>query len=475
MATPIPDNNAAFSLAEIAHATGGEVLAGAARAVRGVTTDSRGNVAGKLFVALEGESFDGHDYAAQAAGAGAAALLVSREVQVPDEVTLVRVASTLEALGALARLHRHRWGGTLVAIGGSAGKTTTKSAVAAALEALMPGAVHARRGNLNNQVGVPMVLFGLGPEHRAAVVEIGTNQRGEVEKLAAVAEPDVALLTLIALEHAEGIGDLDAVEAEEGALLSALGRGSTAIGNVDDEHVRRQLEHSPAELKIGYGASARADYRLLSRVPHGLSGAELSIRRPSGDVGMDIGLCGLPGALAALAALAVADRVVGEPVDAARVAAALGDAGEPGRLSPLTLGDGTVVLDDSYNANPASVKSSVDAAREIAEARGARLVLVIGEMRELGDASPREHAQLGRELAGSGAAAWVLVGGDAELMLPPAREAGLDAVFAPDAALALPAVLERVRAGDVVLVKASRGVRAERIVEGLVQAKGRAA
>lgn len=473
MATPIPENRAALSLAEIAGATGGEVRAGSAESVRGVTTDSRGDVAGKLFVALEGENFDGHEFAAQAVSAGAAAVLVSREIPLARDVTMVRVPSTLEALGRLSRLHRRRWGGTLVAIGGSAGKTTTKTAVASVLEALMPGAVHAARGNLNNQVGVPMVLFGLEPGHRVAVVEIGTNQRGEVDKLAAVSEPDVALVTLIALEHAEGIGDLDAVEAEEGALLSALGPGGTAIGNVDDVRVRRQLERSPAGLKIGYGTVPEAAYRLLSREPRGLTAAHLAIHRPSGDAELDIGLCGLPGALAALGALAVADRVLGEPVDAARAAAAI--AAEPGRLSPLVLGDGTVVLDDSYNANPASVKSSVEVAREIARARDARLVLVIGEMRELGAASAREHTALGRELGAGVAAALVLVGGDAELMLAPARAGGLDAVFVADAESALGPVLERVRPGDVVLVKASRGVRAERIVDGLVQAKGRAA
>jgi len=473
MATPIPENRVAFSLAEIAEATGGEVRAGHAQAVRGVTTDSRGDVVGKLFVALQGESFDGHDFVARAVGAGATAVLVSRDVPLDGDVAVIRVPSTLDALGHLARLHRRRWGGTLVAIGGSAGKTTTKTAVASVLEALMPGQVHAARGNLNNQIGVPMVLFGLEPAHKVAVVEIGTNQRGEVEKLAAVAEPDVALLTLIALEHAEGIGDLDAVEAEEGALLAALGPAAAAIGNVDNARVRRQLERSSAESKLGYGAAESADYRLLSREPHGSCGARLAIRRPGGGDTIEIGLCGLPGALAALAALAVADRVLGEPVDAGRAAAAI--AGEPGRLTPLTLGDGTVVLDDSYNANPASVKSSVETAREIAEARGARLVLVIGEMRELGAASAGEHAALGRELGVGVAAALVLVGGDAELALQPARAGGLDAVFAPDAESAIEPVLERVRPGDVVLIKASRGVRAERIVDGLVQARGRAA
>jgi UDP-N-acetylmuramoyl-tripeptide--D-alanyl-D-alanine ligase len=479
MATPIPENRAELTLAEIAFATGGQVRAGSVASVKGVTTDSRGNVAGKLFVALEGESYDGHQFASAAAERGAAAVMVARDVSVRAGVAVVRVRSPLQALGALARLHRRRWGKRLIAVGGSAGKTTTRSAIQALLSGSVFGALHASPGNLNNLVGVPMVLFGLGAEHELCLVEIGTNQRGEVAELAELCEPDLALLTLIGIEHAAGIGSIDQIEAEEGDLLAALRPAGVALGNWDDERVRRQLVRSPAGTKLSYGTSEGASYRVLRREPRGLSASFIALERPNGErretLELEVGLVGLPGALAAAAAVAVADQVAGAPLPGELVRAALGARlGEPGRLCPVELADGSVLIDDSYNANPASVLAAVAAAREIADARGARLLLVLGEMRELGQASRFEHAKLGRALADSGAAALVAIAGDAELFATEAR-AGIEAEFAADAQAAVATVLARVRPGDVVLVKASRGVRAEGVVRALVAAKGTAA
>jgi UDP-N-acetylmuramoyl-tripeptide--D-alanyl-D-alanine ligase len=468
MATPIPDNAAAFTLAEIAAASGGQIRPGASSSVRGVTTDSRGAVAGKLFVALSGESFDGHAFARAAVERGAAAVVIERPVELPEHATVVRVDSTLSTLGALARLHRRRWGGPVVAIGGSAGKTTTKSATAAALEASCPGAVHVSAGNLNNLVGVPMVLLGLEATHQVAVVEVGTNQRGEVARLATVCEPDVAVLTLIAIEHAAGIGDLDAIEAEEGDLFAALGSAGTAIGNGNDERVVRRLRASSAATQLTYGTGDGADYRVVRREPMGLGASRIAIERPAGArLDLTVPLVGIPGALAAAAACAVADRIAGSPLAPELLARALAAiASEPGRLGPIELADGTVLIDDTYNANPASVIAAVEAAREIARSRGARLVLAIGEMRELGPLSASEHASLGARLAESGAAALVAIGGDAAHFLDSAG-AGMDSEFVPDALQAIPALRARIRPGDVVLVKASRGIRAERVVEAL--------
>jgi UDP-N-acetylmuramoyl-tripeptide--D-alanyl-D-alanine ligase len=486
MATPIPENAAAFSLTEVAEATGGQVCAGRERDVIGVTTDSRGNVGRKLFVALVGEHYDGHEYVAQAAEAGAAAVLVERDIEThAPELSVVRVASTLDALGALARLHRRRWGGTLVAVAGSAGKTTTRSAIAAALEAVLPTAVHSARGNLNNRVGVPMVLLGLDARHRAGVIEIGTNRCGEVEKIAHFAEPDIGVLTLIALEHGEGLGGLDEIEREEGALFLALGPAATAITNADDERCVRQLLASSAGQKVRYGRAEDADYRLLRRGALGIAGAELEIERPESlrrsappglvtrhGLTLECPLLGEPGAYAALAAIAVCDRIAGEPVGGEALSEALAHAGEPGRLVPIALGDGTIVLDDTYNANPASMQSSLAAARELADARSTRLVLVLGEMRELGSTSAEEHAQIGEQVARVGAQCLLAVAGEARLYVERAGAAGVHAEFAADAESAIGVVRSRVQAGDVVLVKASRGVGLERVVEALEQERG---
>ncbi|HVU04898.1 MAG TPA: UDP-N-acetylmuramoyl-tripeptide--D-alanyl-D-alanine ligase [Polyangiaceae bacterium] len=485
MATPIPENVAPFTVQEIVTATAGTLRPGSTEgSVAGVTTDSRTNVAGKLFVALVGETFDGHRFAGDAVRAGAAALLVRKgvPVDVPPGVPVVEVADTLVGLGALARLHRKRWGGTVVGVAGSAGKTTTRSAVAAALEGVCPGEVHSVPGNLNNRIGVPMVLLTLTQASTVSVVEIGTNVRGEVKLLTAIALPNIGVLTLVDVEHAEGLGTIDSIEEEEGDLLRGLPKNGTAIANGDDERAARQLARAPCRKKLTYGTRGTADYRILRRESLGLGGSRIVLERPRGrgrdTISLDAPLLGMPGALAIAAATAVADRVAGRNgalADRLTQAFGSGKLGEPGRLRPVLLSDRTVVLDDSYNANPASVRAAVATAREIADDRNARLVLVLGEMRELGTESALEHDAVGRDLGASGAAALIAVAGEAKRFATQAASSGVDATFAPDSEHAVELVLSRVKPGDVVLVKASRGVHAERVVEGLIRAKGRAA
>jgi UDP-N-acetylmuramoyl-tripeptide--D-alanyl-D-alanine ligase len=257
MSAPLPINRVEMSLADVARATGGE-LRGADVAIRGVLTDSRADLSGALFVALRGERFDGHEFADKAREQGARALLVERDVA--SSLPQVLVESSLSALGALGQLRRRSWGGKVVAVAGSAGKTTTRAALSALLEAAQPGAVHYARGNFNNLIGVPLVLLSLAEEARLAVVELGTHRPGEVEALTRMAEPDVGVLTLIGYEHTEGLGDLDGVEAEEGAMFAHLGPCSVAIGNVDDERVARQLAKAPG-LQVSYAQHRAADYR----------------------------------------------------------------------------------------------------------------------------------------------------------------------------------------------------------------------
>jgi UDP-N-acetylmuramoyl-tripeptide--D-alanyl-D-alanine ligase len=481
MATPIPRNSASFTLSEIALATGGTLHAKTEGVVRGVVTDSRGDVGGALFVALPGERFDGHQFALDVVRRGAAAVLIERELPLPPETPRVLVASTLDALGALGRLHRRRWGGRIVAVAGSAGKTTTKGAINALCRALWPDRVYAAPGNLNNRIGVPMVLLGLGAEHRLAVIEVGTNQTGEVRALSQVCEPDVAVLTLIGLEHAEGLGDLDAIEAEEGALFSALREGGAAIANGDDFRARRRLEACTADKRVSYGTEPATDYRVIERRSRDTGGSTLLVERSAarggGRLAIETSLLGLAGALSSVAALATAETLASLALEPALVSRALGEpsVGESGRLVPIELEGRVLVLDDSYNSNPPSLRSSLAAARELATARGSRLVLVVGEMRELGALSEPAHRELADELAQSGAAALVAVAGDAALFVDAARARGIDAAFVHDSEAALERVLGLIRTGDVVLVKASRGVRAERVVEGLVRARGKAA
>jgi len=476
MASLIPQNQAAFSLSQVATICAGALLGTDAECV-GVSTDTRADLRGQLFVALRGERFDGHDFALRALEQGAAGVLVEREL--PGLRAAVKVDSTLNALGALAAAHRQRWAKRIVAVAGSAGKTTTRSAITALLGELTPGALHFASGNLNNLIGVPMVLLGLNPEHSVGVVEIGTNAPGEVRALSTMAAPDLAVLTLIGIEHSEGLGDLDGIEREEGEIWSGLVAEGVAIANADDERVQRTLQTIQPVRSLSYGYAADANYRLRSRSSSALGGSQLEVERRTAlaqdAITLETSLLGDAGAYATLAALAVGEWLTQSALSPELVSRALSGAGEPGRLTPIELADGTVVLDDSYNSNPASVKSSLATAREIARARSARLVLVIGEMRELGALAAEQHAEVGGWLAETGAALLMAVMGDARGFVEPAKSAGIEAHFAEDAEQALRALLPRLQPKDVVLVKASRGVRAERLVRGLCDAKGRAA
>jgi UDP-N-acetylmuramoyl-tripeptide--D-alanyl-D-alanine ligase len=484
MATAIPKNRARFTIDEIASATAGTVVRSGDPSI-GVCTDSRAVDRDAAFVALAGERFDGHAFLSQAAAAGARTLVVSRDVSPVDASTragglapsaIVRVADTRRALGDLARAHRRRWQQSphpagprsVIAITGSAGKTTTKTVLASLLETLFPGAVHATKGNLNNDVGVPMTVFGLEPEHRFGVFELGTSSKGEIARLAHIAEPDVAVLTLVAPAHTEHLGSIDDVAIEKGALLAGLAEGGLAVVNADDPRAVAQLGVSRARRSVTYGFSAGADYRIVARESHGFGGSKIALARPSGELHADHPLLGDAGALAVAAAIAVVEGWLGAQSDLEleRALGQLPATGE-GRLAPSRLDDGTWIIDDSYNANPASMRSSIATASELATREGRRLVLVLGEMRELGSLSASEHAALGRLVAATDAAWLVGVGGDAARLVAEVNRAGMVASFAPSADEAIPAVLSRVQSGDLVLVKGSRGVATEKVVRAL--------
>jgi UDP-N-acetylmuramoyl-tripeptide--D-alanyl-D-alanine ligase len=474
MAAALPTNAFELSLDDVARATGGVLSGAAEQRVRGISTDSRAELSGALFVALSGERFDGHDFVDQAKARGAAAVLVEREVT--TSLPVVRVTSTLAALGALGQLSRKRWSGELIAVAGSAGKTTTRAALSALLEAAEPGAVHYARGNFNNLIGVPLVLLSLSERERWSVVELGTNQPGEVRTLTEMSAPDVGVLTLIGYEHTEGLGDLDGVEAEEGALFATLGAGSVAVGNVDDERVARQLARA-AGKRVGYGQQPSADYRfrVLTTTERG---SELEVeRRLAGrtvSTRFRTQTLGDAGAYAACAALCAVETLLGRELSAATLDAAFASAvaSETGRLRPVELTGDILLLDDTYNSNPESAASSVRTARTLADQRGAKLVLVLGEMRELGALSADLHHKLGEVAAANAPELLLGVAGDARLVVESARARGVQCEFASDSEAAASLLLERLTEKAVVLVKASRGVRAERVVARLVAALG---
>jgi UDP-N-acetylmuramoyl-tripeptide--D-alanyl-D-alanine ligase len=349
--------------------------------------------------------------------------------------------------------------------------------LARVLDVMAPGSVHATAGNLNNDIGLPVTLLGLTEAHRYAVVEVGTNAKGEIERLSRIAVPDAGVLTLVAAAHTVGLGSIEEIAVEKGALLAALPASGLAVVNADDARAVKQLDRSLASKKVTFGFTGKADYRVTIAEPRGREGNRLRIERPAGSVVVDSPLLGDAGALAACASLAVAEWALGRAATFGELDAALSSfAAEEsdGRLSLVLLGDGTILIDDSYNANPASMEASLRAASEIAVREKRRLVVVLGEMRELGATSTREHDQLGQRVAGADVAEVISVGGEAERITREAARAGKNAWFALDAEQAIGTVLSRVLPGDVILVKGSRGVQTEKIVRALVDARGRA-
>jgi UDP-N-acetylmuramoyl-tripeptide--D-alanyl-D-alanine ligase len=312
-----------------------------------------------------------------------------------------------------------------------------------------------------------MVLFELTDEHAVAVVEMGMNKRGEIAELCRIAEPEIGVVTLIAAAHTEGVGSIEAVAEEKGALFQALPESGVAIGNADDRRVMAQLARSPARRRYRYGCTPEADRWISARAVVGLTRSRVQI----GDEGFTTPLLGEAGALACAAAITVVECAFGRRASSAtceRAFAGVEVGAGAGRLVPRVLAGDVAVIDDTYNANPASTCASIQAAAEIARATDRRLVLVLGEMRELGALSRSGHDEVGRAAAASGAAEIFTVGGgDAPRITARATEASATAVHAESAQEVAALVVRAVRAGDLVLVKGSRSIGTECVVDAL--------
>lgn len=466
MATPIPDNSAPIARATL------EMLAGAALphlpdVLHGATTDTRRLRPGMLYVALRGETFDGHAFVAEARAAGAAACMVQDAQRGPD---LVVVPDTLVAFGDLARLHlealRRSAGTITIAITGSAGKTTTKEMTAALLA--RRGETHATRGNLNNRIGLPATILAT-PSARFLVLEAGMSLVGEMAELARIAQPDVAVVVNVGLAHAEGVGGREGVATEKGALYTGLAERGTAVVAQDDPFVVAAAARARADVtRVRFGEQSEADYRLLERIVRE-GGAELTLSRRGDTLRVQSPFAGAAQALDLLAALAMADeasrRAGSAELSQDEIEAALADVVLEGRGSRHAFAGGGFVVDDSYNANPDSMQRAVTLLGELAGTR--RRVLVLGEMRELGPFAERAHEELGTILVAEKPDLVIGCGGLIDLALRRAEAGNVPVRYGSDAADAAMLATSAVLPEDAVLVKASRGVRAERVVHAL--------
>ncbi|MEO7113629.1 MAG: UDP-N-acetylmuramoyl-tripeptide--D-alanyl-D-alanine ligase [Polyangiaceae bacterium] len=480
MSTAIRQNTAEFTTDFVAKATRGSIVSSANherdRLHRGVTTDSRAVTVGGIFVALRGEQHDGHKFVDGAANKGATLVVVQKGYARSDagSADVIEVDDTLIAWGDLAGAHVGAWkkrGGKIVAITGSAGKTTTRELCSSLL--LTVGSVRATYGNLNNRIGVPAVAFAIESTDAYAVFEMGMSERGEIERLTEIAPPDVAVITNVGLAHAGGVGGgAEDIAREKGAIFAALGESGVAIANADDTRVMSETKRSRGRL-VTFGRAPSASYRLAARESLGSRGSRVTVDRNTSSFTVDLPLIGEAAAIDFVAALAAVENLVDQSLEDAKIASALASLDVPsGRISIVKLTDGTIVIDDSYNANPDSVRAALASLSEVAKSEGRRSVVVLGEMRELGEHEDEAHAEIGDAIVANEIALAISCGGLADVAIARAARAGVSVQSASNAENASKIAVSEVRAGDVVLVKGSRGVASEVVVEALIRARG---
>jgi UDP-N-acetylmuramoyl-tripeptide--D-alanyl-D-alanine ligase len=444
------------TLAEFAGTCGGR-LHGADRAYSGVSTDTRTLKPGELFVALRGPRFNANDFVAAAENAGAAAAVVDTRVDRP--LAQIVVSDTQAALTQGAAAWRAQFSIPLVGVAGSNGKTTVKEMIAAILA--RRGATLATRGNLNNHIGVPLTLYRIEPTHAQAVVEIGANRAGEVAALVELARPTVGLITNAGAEHLEGFGSIEGVARAEGEMVAGLAPSAIAIINADDAFASLWRGMTRARV-LTFGVTQAADFsahELHTSIDAAGFVTRFTLRAPQGSMPIELHLAGQHNVLNSLCAAAAA-VAAGASLDDVRFGLATMRP-VPGRLQFKSAPSGALIVDDSYNANPSSMKAGI----EVLAAVDARRWLVMGDMGELGDFANDSHEEIGR-FARNHRIDRLFATGKLSALAVEAFGAGGE-WFADTEALARAVNAELTRE-VCVLVKGSRSNRLERVVEALV-------
>ncbi len=423
----------------------------------GVSTDSRAVSIGNLFVALRGERFDAHDFLSEVAAKGVAAVVVER---VPEGLTVpaLVVPDTRIALGEIAAFWRRRFDLPVIGVTGSNGKTTVKEMIASILAAAF-GAEHcmATRGNLNNDIGVPLTVFRLNASYNAAVIELGMNHPGEIAQLAAIAQPTVALVNNAQREHQEFMESVEAVARENGAVLRALPENGTAVFPADDEYTPLWRELAAGRKVKTFGLSNDADVTCSWQAND--FGSDLEIRAGSDTLRVKLAAAGAHNVRNALAATACT-LAIGVPVEAV-IRGLESFAPVNGRLQRKTARSGALVIDDTYNANPDSVRAAIDVLAGAAAPR----ILVLGDMGEVGNEGPQFHAEVGAYAKSRGIERLLTLG---ELARHSADAFGAQGEHFADIASLNAAVDAQAGAAATVLVKGSRFMKMERVVQHLV-------
>jgi UDP-N-acetylmuramoyl-tripeptide--D-alanyl-D-alanine ligase len=461
--------SALWTSGEVAQALGAVIAA--PFEANGVTFDSRAVGKGDLFFALKGETTDGHGFVAEAMKRGAAAAVVSRDVENAGG-TLIRVSDTLKALEGLGRAARRRSKARIASVTGSVGKTSTKDALRAMLSAQAP--TSASTASFNNHVGVPISLARLPREARYGVFEIGMNHPGEIEPLARQVEAHVGVVTNVGPAHIGFMGSEEAIADEKACLFAGMAQGAVAVLNRDGKHYERlagHARHFGVSRIVGFGRGETADARLVSCNLQD-SGSDVVALIQGRRIEYRLGAAGEHWVLNSIAALAVAEALGADVEQAA--ASLAGITASPGRGARrfLKFGTGTVeLLDESYNGNPMSVRAMLAILARTEPAKGGRRLLALGDMRELGEGADAYHAGLADAVSASGATQVFLCGPHMEALwrkLEPAQRG----VHRPDSMALAGEVAAALRAGDVIAVKGSLGSKMKHVVDAILAASG---
>lgn len=420
----------------------------------GVTTDSRSTVPGQLFVALHGPNFDGHDWLGQAADAGAVAAMIDKPMDA--EIPVITVEDTRRGLGALASFWRDQFDIPVIGITGSAGKTTVKEMVGAILAE--QGNPLITRGNLNNDIGVPLTLFRLGKSTTAAVIEMGANKAGDISYLTRIAKPQFGVVTLCAPAHLEGFGDLETIARTKGELFEHLAESGTAVVNNEDTYAGlwKSLAGRRSIVTFGDGGDVRAE-----KISVGAAGSSFLLVTPEGSARCIIATSGRHNVNNALASAAIA-LAVGVGID--QIVAGLARARPaPGRLNFRAGIGGSRVIDDSYNANPASMR----AALHVLAAQSGEKWLVMGDMGELGPTSSTLHAEVATQAVNAGVTRLYGLGQHTANTCAAFGAGAEHFQDIDDLSESVVSALERADVAPVVLIKASRAMALDKVVKNL--------
>ena len=450
---------------EIVKPIKGELTSGRAGSVfKGISTDTRKILPGQLFLALRGEKYDGHDFLENALGNGASGIIVEKDrgpkISVNSDIAVIVVSDTLKALGDMANWWRNQHNVTLAAITGSVGKTTTKEMAAKILE--LNAKTLKNKGNLNNLIGLPLTLLRLEKGHQKAIVEMGMNKPGEIGRLTEISDPNIGIITNIAKAHLEGVGDIMGVVRAKVELMEKISPAGRLVLYGDDDLLMKEALRFQREI-ITYGIRPNNDISAGKIKNLGYEGTSFELQYHGHTVPVRLQVPGRMNLINALAACAIA-ICMKEPFDNISIGLNKFD-GIKGRFRPIALTGDILLVDDTYNSNPSSLKAAFDSLKEMAVGRR-RLIVGLGEMMELGKATISAHQEAGGMVADAGASHFLAMGDHAREMIVGALKKG----FPPEKAVETKSHREMVqkiealiKQGDLILLKGSRKMGLDKV------------